>query len=244
MGLARKSAAALLIGDEILSGSVIDTNTQVLAKYLCDHGVNLQQTRTIRDDVDIIAEHIIALRDSHDIVFTSGGIGPTLDDVTYEGIAKAFGVDLQVHDETEQKMRKMTGKDINEARRRMATFPVGAECLWADGLWTPTVCMGGKVYILAGVPKVFERMLSCVDAKRLGSVTRRESKVIYTKQLEGDIAEGLKKVANEFQDIKLGSYPKTSNEGEWRVRVVIEGDGKEMVEQAAERIRMEIGGWV
>jgi molybdenum cofactor synthesis domain-containing protein len=132
----RKTAAALVIGNEILNGKTLDTNTQVLAQFLFKRGVVLKCAETIQDDPRSITRSVARLASTHDFVFSSGGIGPTLDDVTYQSIADAFGTDLVVSEETILRMKEISPQmDINDAQRRMATLPVSGETLWTDGLW-------------------------------------------------------------------------------------------------------------
>jgi molybdopterin-biosynthesis enzyme MoeA-like protein len=130
----RKTASALVIGNEILNGKTLDTNSQVLAQFLFGRGVVLKCIETIPDDVRTITRSVSRLASTHDYVFTSGGIGPTLDDVTYQSVGLAFGVQLVEDEDTVAKM-KQSRMELNDARLRMATLPSGCDKLWTEGLW-------------------------------------------------------------------------------------------------------------
>lgn len=240
----RKTVGAVIIGNEILSGATIDTNLGVLARYVQSKGAVLQKAVTIRDDVDIIADAVRSMSDSHDLVFTSGGIGPTLDDVTYTGVAAAFSLNVSVHDATISRMKtERPDMELNTARLRMAQLPHGCEVLWTQGLWVPLAVVR-NVYVLPGVPKLFERMLSSVPAERFGSAQLRERVVVYCEIAEGDLASLLNNVAEQYQEVVLGSYPATTEEARmlYRSMITLEGDVKEQVLEAAELVRIGVNG--
>lgn len=247
MRLARKSAAALIIGDEILSGKTLDLNTRTLARFLVSHGVQLERAETIGDDIDKIAECVRVLADSHDLVFTSGGIGPTLDDRTYVGVGRGLGLELGRHGETVRRMREAQAEmELNEARLRMAMLPRPCEVFWTEGLWVPLVCVVGKVYVLPGIPGLFERMLGSVPLERLGGVRERVRRVVYCEMGEGDIAGFLDKADEEFEDVMFGSYPATTEAERrvYRTKITVEGDEEGEVQRATEKVRAEVGGQV
>ncbi|PXF43070.1 hypothetical protein BWQ96_07217 [Gracilariopsis chorda] len=234
----RKSAAALIIGDEILSGKTLDTNTQTLAKHLVRMGVTLQKTETIRDSVDIISEAVKRLSESHDMVFTSGGIGPTLDDLTYEGVAKAFGLNLLKHEATIARMHEIQPNLVlNEARLRMATLPEKCDAIWTGGLWVPLVCVH-NVYVLPGIPRLFSSMIESIPSDHFGDVPPRERKILWCDLAEGDLAATLDKAAKEY-DVAIGSYPATNNDSKklYRTMVTVEGDEADIVIAAAEQLK-------
>jgi molybdenum cofactor synthesis domain-containing protein len=211
--VSRPRAAALVIGNEILSGRTLDTNTQVLAQFLFARGVSLVRAETIGDEIPTIRKVASRLAATHDYVFTSGGIGPTLDDVTYAALGQAFGAPLAVHDETIARMRRVApDMDLNEARRRMATLPAGAATLWTEGLWVPTVVLGGKLFVLPGVPRLYRQMLHAIPGDLVGGgrAAPRATAAVRTALSEGSVAALLDDVAAQFPTVDIGSYPTDS----------------------------------
>lgn len=240
----RKSVAAVIIGNEILNGSTLDTNLSTLAKHVVARGAVLQHAVTIRDDVDTIADATRRLSAAHDLVFTSGGIGPTLDDVTYAGVAAAFSMRQRRHDPTTRRMKQVQPEmELNPARMRMANLPHDCETLWTDGLWVPLAVVR-NVYVLPGIPKLFQRMLLSVPDERFGSACRRERRVVLCEKAEGDLAELLENVSQQYQQISLGSYPATTEEARKRYlsMITLEGDDSDDVAAAAEVVRLGVNG--
>lgn len=247
MRLARKSAAALIIGDEILTGKTLDLNTQTLARFLVSQGVQLCQTHTVADDIDTIATSVHTLATSYDLVFTSGGIGPTLDDRTYAGIAQGFELELRRDEETVRRMGETQPEmELNEARLRMALLPNPCEVFWTDGLWVPLVCVVGKVYVLPGIPRLFQRMLGSVPVERFGGVMQRIRRVVYCEMAEGDIAQVLDEADREFEDVAFGSYPATTEMERrvYRTKITVEGDEEGEVLKAVQKVCQGVGGRV
>lgn len=170
-----KTAGCLIIGDEVLNGKTKDTNSNFAAKLLFDLAIDLKKIEVIADDEDEIVEAVNRMRKAYDLVITSGGIGPTHDDITYGSIAKAFNVDLEYDDETIKRMSALSKKrmDITKqteeqktARLRMALFPKGSEVLFVkEELWVPVVRVGGSVVIFPGVPSV--GLLSLASSRTL-----------------------------------------------------------------------------
>ena len=242
----RKRAAALIIGDEILSGKTQDTNTKTLAQFLVSNGVTLEKTETIRDDIEIISERVRYLSSSHDLVFTSGGIGPTLDDLTYESVAVAFDRSLKLHDETLLRMRKLSpDMELNMARKRMAMLPDQCVVFWTDGLWVPLARVQ-NVYILPGIPKLFAKMIESIPRTELGSYAPRAKRVVLCEVAEGDLADALLRVKEDVPSVALGSYPATTREARelYTTMVTVEGELEEDVVSAANRIRKAVDGVV
>lgn len=245
MLLERKSAAAVVIGDEILTGKTQDANTQTLAKFLVRHGVVLKKTETILDDVDTIASTVRHLSESHDLVFTSGGIGPTLDDLTYEGVAKAFGLQLNEHEETLKMMAKIQpAMEINAARLRMAMLPEPCETFWTGGLWVPLACVNKNVYVLPGIPRLFTEMLDSIPKERLGEVRERARAVVLCDLPEGDLAATLDEAHKKNRDLAFGSYPATTKHARqlYRTKITVEGDDDEEVASAAQEVCTAVQG--
>lgn len=245
MLLERKSAAAVVIGDEILTGKTQDANTQTLARFLVKHGVVLKKTETILDDVETISSTVRRLSESHDLVFTSGGIGPTLDDVTYAGVAKAFGLPLKEHDETLAMMAEIQpDMELNAARLRMAILPSPCETFWTSGLWVPLACVNGNVYLLPGIPKLFSHMLESMPKKRLGEVRARARAVVLCDLSEGDLAAALDDAHKRNADLAFGSYPATTEDARmlYRTKITVEGDDDEEVASAAKEVCVAVQG--
>ncbi|WP_372786947.1 competence/damage-inducible protein A [Phenylobacterium sp.] len=206
----RVTAAVLIIGDEILSGRTQDTNLRDIAKYLGVHGVDLAEARTVPDVHEEIIAALDALRARYDYVVTTGGIGPTHDDITADAVAAAFGVELYEHPEIialiEARIRTRPGAVMNAATRRMARVPVGGE-LVRNPVSGPPGFTIGNVFVLAGVPSIMRGMLEDVGHRlRGGTVT-----VARTVRVEGSgesiIAAPLEAVAKAHPAMSLGSYP-------------------------------------
>ena len=150
------TAALLVIGNEILSGKVVDTNSPFLASELRQLGVDLERILTIPDEVDLIAREVRAMSEAHDFVFTSGGIGPTHDDLTMDGIAQAFGLRLEPSLSMLERMERHQGEAPNDSQRKMAMIPVGAQVIDAGDQWFPVVIVE-NVHIFPGIPKLLQK---------------------------------------------------------------------------------------
>ncbi|KAI0566506.1 hypothetical protein FGB62_7g672 [Gracilaria domingensis] len=239
----RKTAAALIIGDEILSGKTLDTNTQTLARHLVDRGVDLLKTETIQDDIGTICETVRRLAGDHDMVFTSGGIGPTLDDVTYEGVATAFGLKLVRHEGTVLRMREVQPQLVlNEARLRMAMLPERCDVIWTDGLWVP-IAIVQNVYILPGIPRLFKQMIKAMPHDLFGNMAARQRKIVWCDMAEGDLAATLSQTVKQY-DVRIGSYPATNEQNRklYRTMISVEGDVASDVEEASQLLIRELNG--
>jgi molybdenum cofactor synthesis domain-containing protein len=202
------TAAVLVIGDEILSGRTKDKNIGYIADYCTAIGIDLKEVRIVADDEAAIVSAINALRHAYTYLFTTGGIGPTHDDITADCVAKAFGVPLDVHPEAvailKERLAK-TGGELNEARLRMARVPRGAALVanrisGAPGFWT------GNVITMAGIPAVMQAMLDEV-APKLKTGARLMSETIRADAKEGDVGTPLAAVARAHPDTIIGSYP-------------------------------------
>jgi molybdenum cofactor synthesis domain-containing protein len=202
----RVTAAVLIIGDEILSGRTQDTNLRDIARYLGTFGVDLAEARVVPDVHEEIVTALNALRDRYDYVITTGGIGPTHDDITADAVAAAFGVELYEHPDILAMMQARWGGELNAARRRMARVPVGGD-LVKNPVQGPPGFTIGNVFTLAGVPAIMRGMLEDVGPRlRTGAVTiSRTVRVEGTG--EGAIAAPLEEVAKAHPAMSLGSYP-------------------------------------
>ena len=224
------TASLLVIGNEILSGKVRDTNSAFLAVELRKLGVDLERILTIPDEVDLIARETRAMSEAFDFVFTSGGIGPTHDDMTMDGIAQAFGRSLETNQSMIDRMARSSEKPLNEAMKKMAVIPSGAEVLDVGGLWFPVVVVE-NVHIFPGIPELFEKKFHSI-AERFSGVPFVLRK-LYVRENESDIADVLNALLREFPDLMLGSYPRI-NEEHYRVMLTLESRDAEYVARATE----------
>jgi molybdenum cofactor synthesis domain-containing protein len=231
----RVTAAVLIIGDEILSGRTQDTNLRDIARYLGTFGVDLAEARTVPDVHEEIVAALNALRARYDYVITTGGIGPTHDDITAEAVAAAFGVELHEHPDILAMMQARWGDELNAARRRMARVPVGGE-LVKNPVQGPPGFMIGNVFTLAGVPSIMRGMLEDVGPRlRTGAVTIART-VRVEGSGEGAIAAPLEAVAKAHPAMSLGSYP-FYGEGGFGSNLVLRGrDAAEVEVTVAELI--------
>jgi FAD synthetase len=230
--MADLSAAAVVIGNEILSGKVADTNSPFLATELRALGVSLQRIAVIPDDLDAIAAEVRACHRAYGVVFTSGGVGPTHDDVTVEGIARGLERRVIRHPEIEAKLRAFYGDTINEAHLKMAEVPEGAELITDVSLNFPTIKVE-NIYILPGIPEIFRQKLLSLKPRFVGAPYCL--KVVYTRVGEGTIAACLSETLQEFPDLMLGSYPRIGDP-EYRVKVTLESKDAVYVERALEHL--------
>jgi len=201
----RVSAAVLIIGNEILSGRTQDTNLAYLATKLNEYGIQIHEARVVPDVEDAIVEAVNALRHRYDYVFTTGGIGPTHDDITADCVAKAFGVPLVVNEEIAAMLRKRPSPpEVMESRMRMARIPEGGD-LVRNPLGPPGFYIG-NVYVMAGIPQVMQAMIGALDGQlRRGETIRSRSVTAHLS--EGQIARPLGDIQNRYPHIDLGSYP-------------------------------------
>lgn len=218
------TAALVVIGDEILSGRTQDRNVGQVATWLNDHGIRLAEVRIIPDDLDRIGETINVLRTQHDYLFTTGGIGPTHDDITVDAIATAFDVPVIVHPEArrilEDYYRDRPG-GLTDARLRMARTPEGAELLINPSSGAPGVKMG-NVYILAGVPHIAASMLEALTGKLEGG-RPIVSVTIGARAPESDVADLLRETEAAHPGVAIGSYP-FFRDGKYGANFVIRSD--------------------
>src|SRR5580693_5351429 len=217
----RVTAAVMIIGDEILSGRTQDTNLNFIAKYLGTYGVDLAEARVVPDIEGEIIDALNALRAKYDYVITTGGIGPTHDDITADSVAKAFGVKLYEHPEIIAMMTARWSGELNAARRRMARVPEGGS-LVKNAVQGPPGFQIGNVFVLAGVPAVMRSMMDDVVPRlRTGAVVISKT-VRVTGTGEGVIAAPLETLAKAHPELSLGSYP-FYGEGGFGSNLVIRG---------------------
>ena len=236
----RVTAAVMIIGDEILSGRTQDTNLNFIAKYLGTYGVDLAEARVVGDIKEEIIAALNALRTRYDYVITTGGIGPTHDDITADCVAEAFGVQLYEHPEIIAMMSARWSGELNAARRRMARVPEGGS-LVKNSVQGPPGFQIGNVFVLAGVPMVMRGMMDDVVPRlRTGAVVIAKT-VRVEGAGEGVIAEPLADLAKAHPDLSIGSYPFFGPQG-YGSNLVVRGRDAEAVEQVVTALMAALDG--
>jgi len=230
------TAALAVIGDEILSGRTQDKNVAQVATWLNDHGIRLSEVRIVPDDIRRIADTVNELRAAHDYVFTTGGIGPTHDDITVDAMAAAFGVEVVVHPGArkilEDYYRDRPGA-LTEARLRMARVPEGAELIPNPSSGAPGVRMG-NVYILAGVPYIAASMLEALTGKLEGG-RPVVSVTIGARAAESDVADLLRDTEAANPGVAIGSYP-FFKDGGYGANFVIRSEDGELARRIGDEL--------
>jgi molybdenum cofactor synthesis domain-containing protein len=230
------TASMLVIGDEILSGRTRDANMHHLAQELTKVGINLCEVRIVSDDRDAIVSALNALRAAHDTVITSGGIGPTHDDITADCVAAAFDVPIDVREDARALLQAhydSRGMEFNEARKRMARIPDGARLIENPVSIAPGFSIG-NVHVMAGVPSVFQAMVASVIPTLTGGAPIL-SQTLRVDRGEGDIAGPLGQIAADFPDLSIGSYPFQHN-GAYGSNIVVRGSDGARVDHAMSRL--------
>jgi molybdenum cofactor synthesis domain-containing protein len=230
------TAAMLVIGDEILSGRTRDSNMHFLAGELTKAGIDLREVRVVSDDHAGIVAAVQALSATYGTVFTSGGIGPTHDDITADAIAAAFGASIDVREDARALMQghcDRLGVELNAARLRMARIPEGASLIENPVSVAPGFRLG-NVHVMAGVPSVFQAMVASVLPTLTGGAPL-VSQTLRIARGEGDIAGPLAVIAVAFPDLSIGSYP-FQKDGIYGANIVIRGQDEAMVADAMARL--------
>jgi len=234
------TAAILVIGNEILSGKVEDENARYLTRELRALGVLVGRIVVVPDDARDIAEAVRALAARFDHVFTSGGVGPTHDDVTLPAIAAAFGMTLERHPELERLLREGFGIRLHERDLRMADIPSGARLehgpAGPGAIW-PVVVVE-NVWILPGVPSILRRKFEAV--RELFRAAPIHARAVYSRDGEGAIAGALDAVVAEFPTVEIGSYPHLEAP-DYRVKITLDGRDRDAVEAATSRLVARLG---
>ncbi len=226
------TAAMLVIGDEILSGRTRDANMHYLAQELTKRGIDLCEVRIVADVHEKIVHAVHALSSDYDFVFTSGGIGPTHDDITADCIAEAFGVSIDVRDDARALLQAhydRQGSELNAARLRMARIPAGATLIENPVSIAPGFTVE-NVHVMAGVPSVFQAMVASVLPTLTGGAPLL-SQTLRVQRGEGDIAGPLAELAEAFSDLSIGSYP-FQKDGVYGANIVIRGSDGVRVDAA------------
>jgi len=223
-----KTAGIVIIGNEVLSGKTRDTNSHFFCTELRQLGVELQKISTIQDNIEIIGKEVAAFSDRFDYVFTSGGVGPTHDDVTIEGVAHGLGVRVVRHPDIERRMRQRLGDQVNEARLRMANVPEGATLLATEAPFAAIVKIR-NIYIFPGIPRILEERFHAI--KETFRDTPYYLKNVFVRYGEGIIASILNDLLVNFPNLMLGSYP-VLDLPEYKVKVTLESKDSDYLEQA------------
>ncbi|MGB7318717.1 MAG: molybdopterin-binding protein [Planktotalea sp.] len=235
------TAAMLVIGDEILSGRTRDANMYYLAGELTTHGIDLREVRVVSDDGPAIVAAVRALSANFDHVFTSGGIGPTHDDITADCIAEAFDAAIDVRDDARALLAahyERQGSELNEARLRMARIPDGATLIDNPVSVAPGFTMQ-NVHVMAGVPAVFRAMVASVMPTLTGGAPLL-SQTLRIDRGEGDIAGPLGQLAADYPELSIGSYP-FQKDGAYGSNIVIRGHNGAQIDAAIVRLAKEMG---
>ena len=237
----QSTACVLIIGNEILSGKTQDTNLRFLGSELAQRGVRLMEARVLRDDKDEIIATLNECRTRYTYVLTTGGIGPTHDDITADCVAGAFGRDLILDDEAVSRLQR-SGHELNPARLKMAHVPEGASLI-DNPLSNAPGFRVENVFVLAGIPSVARAMFSTF-ADELGDGASIHARNVDVFIREGDIAGPLEVIALEFPDVEIGSYP-FSRDGRYGANLVVRGSDEAMVEEVLRLVvaaMTELGG--
>ena len=239
--MTRPTAAMLVIGDEILSGRTRDANMHHLAGVLTEAGIDLREVRVVADVEREIADAVNALRSAYDHLFTSGGIGPTHDDITADSVGAAFGVPVDVREDALDALAANypNGRDdLNEARLRMARVPEGARLIDNPVSGAPGFSVG-NVHVMAGVPRIFNAMVAgLVPTLQGGAPIVSEN--VRVDLPEGEVAGPLGEVAGQYPDLSLGSYPFVTPSG-FGANLVVRGSDGAQVSAAAKALRDAFG---
>ena len=228
------NAGILIIGNEILSGRTQDTNTSTLATWLNSIGVKVNEVRIIPDQEDIIVETLNLLRKSNNYVFTTGGIGPTHDDITAQSVAKAFGLKYELHKEGYKILEAYYQPgEFNEGRQKMIWMPENADLILNPTSGAPGFSVE-NVFCLPGVPSIMKSMLGGLKNKIVGGDPIL-SHTISLKTVESEIANSLTKVQEENQDVEIGSYP-FIHAGKLGVSIVLRSENQSKIDQCNSQI--------
>ncbi len=233
------TAAMLVIGDEILSGRTRDANMHYLAGELTQVGIDLAEVRVVSDDPEAITNAVKALSEAYDTVFTSGGIGPTHDDITADNVARAFGRPISIRDDARALLEAHYAKSdqtLNDARLRMARIPDGATLIDNPVSTAPGFTIE-NVHVMAGVPAIFKAMVASV----LPTLTGGAPVVSLSERIyrgEGDIAGPLGALAERYAELSIGSYP-FQQDGKFGAQIVIRGTDADQVNAAMDELKAE-----
>lgn len=232
------TAAVLLIGDELLSGRTRDINLQNIAEFLAPLGIQVEEARIVSDVKANIVTAVNELRASYTYVFTTGGIGPTHDDITADAIAAAFNVKIGIREDALKILQDryaQTGVELTEARLRMARIPEGASLIANPVSGAPGFQME-NVFVMAGVPSISRAMLEDVGPRLKSGIVVKSANVRAKGAREGDIAASLAEIAKDFEALSIGSYPWYLGAEDSGVNVVVRGSDETGIRDAVNRV--------
>jgi len=224
-----RTAAALIIGNELLSGKIADSNVVVLSRALRSLGVVFRRVVMVLDDIDVIADEVRTLSSSHDYLFTSGGVGPTHDDVTIDAVARSFGVEVVSSPSMEQMLRGYYSDRLTEGHLRMARIPDGARLASNAHMPWPAIIMR-NVWVLPGVPEIFQAKMPLVR-DLIGADKPFVSLAVHTTLDEGALKPMLDQVVRDHSDVEIGSYPRWGG-NDYRTKLTFDGLDAERVRVA------------
>lgn len=234
------SAALIVIGDEILSGRTKDKNIAYIADHLARIGIRLSEVRIVPDDEDRIVAAVNALRSAYTYIFTTGGIGPTHDDITADSLAKAFAVPIDIDERAVAIMKphyESRGLDLNDARLRMARIPKGADLVNNPVSHTPGFMLE-NVIVMAGIPGIMQVMLDAVTP-RLKKGRPMLSVTIVVERPESDVSSALRQTQESYPDVPMGSYPYVKD-GRFGTQLVLRSTDEGVLADAAEALRARL----
>lgn len=226
-----RTAAVLIIGNEILSGKVQEANLIELAQLLRSLGIELKRVLIIPDEQDQITREVTTLASSHDYLFTSGGVGPTHDDVTLDGVAAAFDVSVVTHPELVQLFKNHYGDNLNEGHLRLASIPEGAQLITTSTSPWPVVLMK-NVWVLPGIPEVFRMKLPIIQ-EHIKSDRPFITRAVFTKMDEPDLKALLDQLVQKYAEVEIGSYPTWSSR-KYRTKITFDAKASDLVNEAVE----------
>ena len=228
------TAGIVIIGNEILTGKIQDENTPYLLRELRRQGVDVPRVHVVPDTISEIAHDVREFSARYDYVLTSGGVGPTHDDVTMDGVAAAFGIPLVQNAEMMAMLRgALRGREPNASHLKMCALPAGAQLIATKDLWFPLVT-GRNVYIFPGIPRLLQAKFDAArDTFKGAPIYLRR---VYVSLIESDIAEDLNQLLVEFSELSLGSYPRTSSDVDYMTMLTLESRDESYATRAAEAL--------
>ena len=239
MAKENRTAAILVIGDEILYGETQDTNSTFLCRQLTARGVDVRRIVTLPDESEEIITALTRLREyGYDYILTCGGIGPTPDDITRVAVARALGVDLVLDQTAVQRYEELRGGPLNEKQLEMCRLPDGSHPLFAESTGAPGFKVE-NIYVLPGVPEILQAFWERIESQFDGEPLHVETFV--TSSRESEFASKMAEYQASYPELKFGSYPRIVGAG-WEVRIRVRGRPRELVQEAAAKFMADVGG--
>lgn len=233
------TAAILVIGDEILQGWTQDTNSSFLCRELSERGIEVRRIVTVPDELSEIVLALSRLREyGYDYIFTSGGIGPTPDDVTRAAVAQALGLQLTHDQSAVQRYEELRGTALNTQQLEMCRLPEGAKALYGETTGAPGFKVA-NVYVLPGVPRILQEMWARCAGDFSGAQQHTES--FLTSRRESEFAALMLEYQTNYPELKFGSYPRLKGV-DWEVTIRVRGNSRQLVQEAAAKFMADLGG--